>query len=82
MTLGKFHNIYTSIIKKISPQAPVVLHSAHHKDDQRSEAPLPQWQAEGVGATSPGEENAPKRPCSGLLVPKGELQEIWGGSFC
>ena len=34
-----------------------------------------------VWVVQPGEEKAPGRPYSGLPVPKGGLQERWGGTF-
>ena len=51
-----------------------------HKD-MRARVPPLQGQAERAGALQPGEEKAPRRPCSGLAVPEGGLQESWGGTF-
>ena len=45
-----------------------------HEDNQRAETPPLEGQAEKAEAIQPGEEEAPRRPHSGLPVPKGSLQ--------
>ncbi|PKU41726.1 rna-directed dna polymerase from mobile element jockey- hypothetical protein [Limosa lapponica baueri] len=51
-----------------------------HEDDQGAGAPLLQKQAERIGVVQPGEEKAPGRHYSSLLIPKVGLQERWGGT--
>ncbi|PKU40132.1 rna-directed dna polymerase from mobile element jockey- hypothetical protein [Limosa lapponica baueri] len=52
-----------------------------HKGDQSAGAPLLRGQAERAGGVQPGEEGTPGRPCNSLPVPKGGLQERWGGTL-
>ncbi|PKU28404.1 hypothetical protein llap_21292 [Limosa lapponica baueri] len=49
--------------------------------DERAGTPLLGGQAERAGVVQPGEEKALGRPYSNLPIPKGGLQERWGGTL-
>ena len=46
-----------------------------HEDDQRSGAPPLRGQAERTGAFQPGEDKAPGRPDSCLIIPAGAYRK-------
>ena len=52
-----------------------------HEDDQRSGAPPLRGQAERTGAFQPGEDKAPGRTDSCLIIPAGGLQKSWRETF-
>jgi len=52
-----------------------------HNNDPRARASLLRGKAERVEAVQPGEEKALGRPYCSLLVPEGDLQEGWRGTF-